>query len=148
MAKLIKIDCYHPIAIPNRDDIEDSWADVWISFTRKPGRYKEKLFACLVGKYALVRDITFEKEFVSKYPQFEDTSKVTIQKLEAALDKLATDAVVVDEDGENAPLCLYTQNNTVTRKVAEQMISTYLHTKYGFNCKFKWKKPRFITIPV
>lgn len=146
MPKLIKIDCHDPIAIPNRDDIECGWVDVWASFTKKPGRCKEVVSPCLIGKDSLMSDIELEKQFMEAYPQFASDSGVILRYLESVLDKLDTSDVVFDE---RYALNIYTRDAVITKTVAERAVAKYLQAKYGFeSVRFKWKKPRLITIPV
>jgi hypothetical protein len=152
MPKLINVKCHEPVALPNREDIRQGWSDVWLEFTVKPGRKKERICVCLVSRGRLIKDIDFEKSFIVNYPKYFNESKVLLDDYELILNNLdlaGGGSVFVDEYVYDTSITIYINNEVLSRNTIESVLDSYLCEKFGFeSCKFKWERPRFITTPV
>jgi hypothetical protein len=135
--KLIHCVSHEPISVSK--DARQTWADVWIRFTAKPGRTVRRYGPTLIAMPSLLSDLECER-------QAGDADDIA--KLTAILEKLNTQRIVVGDDWEHGTPSIYTASEYIDRRIAEEMLSDMLW-KLGITwAQFKWKRPRIIVQPV
>lgn len=128
-AKIIVFDTYH---IPSKE-AKTLWADVYISFTTKPGRKKVSLGPCLICKKDVERSLEAEEKF--------GKDKEEIEALKALL---AGNCIEIEEKPHADMPNIYYPGEWITRESAEILIAHWLKIRFGFQkIRAKWKRNRF-----
>ena len=132
--KTIVFDTYH---LPNREQ-KTLWADVWVSFTAKPGRKRISFGPTLSSKTDVQRSLECEE----RYRKAKRKRDAEIDSLKALL---ASDSIQIDERfNQNIPT-LYWPGEWITRESEETLIAHWLKTRFGFQkIRAKWKRNRII----
>lgn len=142
--KLIHCRCHEPIGLSK--EAQQPWSDVWIRYTDKPGRKKVCYGPTLVSKGALKRDLDFEREFQAENPEYADEKE--IREMEEVLRRLENEPVVIGDDWQHGTPTIYTANELIDRKTAEQMLSAMMAGLRFQSVRFKWKRPKFVVRPM
>lgn len=150
MPKAKEIICHCHGLIGLSPDYKSPWEDVWISFKGKPGRKRYRFGPCLCSRANAESDLEFSRRMQEKHPE-DDYSK-EIGYAQTALEVLKTQERFVSREWnmfERRIPQIYTRADTINRAEAERMLDAYL-VELGVTGpkKFKWKRPRFVAIPV
>jgi hypothetical protein len=143
--KHIQLRCHGPVAVSRRN--ESPWEDVWLRWRDRPGRPR-RLGPVLIGRLDLEEDIEFTKSLIESYPDTQEFRDELVEK-ELALREVQTGAFAVSGSAKDGSFALYTPAEWITQREAERMIGWYLATHHGIkNPKFKWRRPKYVIIPM
>lgn len=142
--KLIKCICHEPIAVSKT--ARQSWSDVWVQYTGKPGRKKVSWGPTLVSKSDLEHEIQFQIELKNKYP-FSFGGEELLELLDIE-EKLKTQEVFISNDWDYGTPTIYTASDFIDRKEAEKMLTVMMRGLGFKNVRFKWLRTKVIVRPI
>lgn len=143
MPKKITVRCHGPIALNKK--YHSPWEDVWLSWTDKPGRKKYYLAPTLCSKPTVVQDQEINFECQKEHPDLD--YKDDIIETAKALDSINQGEIYIDNTNSKIPN-VSTPKDYINREEAERMIAEVmkLHGYESIICK--WRRPKFIIIPM
>lgn len=142
MPKKITVKCYGPISI--NSEYKSPWEDIWLSWTDKPGRKKYYCGPTLICKPTLESDLKISLECKKDYIDGFDKE---IEEYTNALAILKHIDIYIPMFNDDIPN-IYTSKDYINRQEAERMIAELMKV-YGYNdIVCKWKRSKFVIIPV
>lgn len=143
MPKKITVKCYGPIG--HNKTYQSPWEDVWLSWTGKPGRKKYYLAPTLCSKTSTIYDQEINIECKKRNPNidFDDDIKET----QKAIDSINNGIIYIDNPKSKLPN-ISSPKDYIDRAEAERMIAEVmkLHGYDSIICK--WRRPKFVIIPI
>ena len=136
MGKLFKLTSCH---FPNKNTLVP-WADIWVKFTRKPGRKTECLAPTFIGRADVESNLKY-------YRQLKRVDEEAVRELSGVLEALKTNPVVIVPTHNPSMPDIYTAAEMISREEAEQMISALLASLGFSNPRFRWARTKVWSIP-
>ena len=90
IVKRVRVTCYEPIAV--HPTYRQPWADVWVTFTAKPGRRRYEFAPTLLSRPELDVDLSDAREEANS----PDSSPGEVERLENIATALETQRIFVD----------------------------------------------------
>lgn len=124
------------------------WADVWLSWTSKPGRTKMKYAPCLVSKPSAEQDLMITEDCARLHPDLN--YKDDLARERRVLSALtALDSIHIEEFANKHMPEIATSREYIDRREAERMLRYYFETMHRMPLvRFKWHRPHHVVIPM